>query len=130
MSIAVWDHQPRWRSKETFRDFITGLDNGQYYISVEPVPEKRSMGLNAYYRKVIVRLWLCEWTGYSELKAHEWLLYYCSRKYDPDEPGVFTIVRTREMDRKHFASYVKRVREFLWDFFDMDIPDSKNFRWL
>lgn len=87
---------------------------------------KRSTNQNGYYRGCVIPI-LANHLGYTEDQAHELMKYQflseiSVKQTKNGEKKIVRIKSTTELNTAQFNDYVRKIREWAWEFDSISIP--------
>src|SRR3990167_4510027 len=119
---------------EKIKSVLPSFENKRVYIKIGVARKVRSLSQNSYYFAVVVpaaqegvREQWCE--SISKEQAHELLKTQCNfiDKISEESDGNLKIAKpTHNLNTSEFGEYVERCRQFLFSFFNINIPEPNS----
>lgn len=103
----------------------------RYKMTISQYREGRSLGLNAYYWRVVVRAFCMEWHGQpagrfhsaDQLEEMHAILGERFRRFEMfDHPGVFRVVGTSRMTGREMWQYIDKCCQLYAEYYGGNIP--------
>ena len=124
------DGQENFENPTTYRDLIKRLPEKRHVMVIKKYSDKRSLGANAYYWKIVVPYFMAE-IGLADSKTNREYMHYTvladELRRVPDElrPGKTRIVPTHTMTASEFWKYIYKCEMLFHDMFNGSFPPPK-----
>jgi len=115
-----------------FKDAVKCLRPRRHVIEIKEYKEKRSLGANAYYWKIVIPYFCVEWGLNSKIKSDGEYMHYDvlgqELRQIPDElrPGKTKTEQTHTMDGSNFWKYIYRCQTLYERNFNGSFPPPKS----
>lgn len=114
-----------------FKLLPTKLKDKRHVMEIKEYSQRRSLGANAYYWKIVIPYFLAEWGMDPKIKSHHRYMHYdilgeeLRQIEDERRPGKTKTEQTSTMTGSEFWKYIYRCEKLYHDNYNGSFPPPK-----
>ena len=114
-----------------FRETVKGLKPKRHVMEIKEYSERRSLGANAYYWKIVIQYFLTEMPLVDSKSNRDYMHYDVLGQElrmveDKHRPGKMRMEQTHTMTGSEFWKYIKKCEYLFQEYYNGSFPPPKS----